>query len=136
MAKETKDVTILDLQFIADSRAINHSHGICRRLGVSEAVLSQADESYPLGTDGAPSKRFMYALKYWFDGNGHDDGKPVPVALDVLGKALKESRCKGVFEEMKKKHGKKYVLCNFSSEIQSGKHNFQITYRANLIILD
>ena len=69
------------------------SNGICRRLGVSEAVLRSAEQTYPLHTEGAPANRFMYALKDWYDGNGRIDGKPVPVTYAVLCEALKQSRC-------------------------------------------
>ena len=92
--------TILDLQYVTESVAVNHSDGICRRLGVNEAVLSQAEQDYPLGTAGASGKRFMCGLQDWFNGNGVLDGRPV--TLSVLCKALEESRYRSVAEELRK----------------------------------
>ena len=94
--------TILDLQDVVDSVAVSYWDGICRRLGVSEAVLSQAEQNYPLGTAGAAAKRFMYGLKDWYNGNGVLDGRTVPVTLSFLCKALEESRCRSVAEELRK----------------------------------
>ena len=93
---------ILDLQYVAESVAVNHSDGICRRLGVSEAVLSKAEQTYPLGTAGASGKRFMYGLQDWYNGNGVLNGRTIPVTLSVLCKALEESRCRSVAEELRK----------------------------------
>ena len=93
--------TILDLQYVVESEAVNHSDGICRRLGVSEAVLSQAEHTYLLSTTGAPGKRFMYGLQDWYNGNGVLNGRAVPVTLSVLCKALEDSRCRGVAEELR-----------------------------------
>ena len=94
--------TILDLQYVAESVAISHSDGICRRLGVSEAVLRHAGENYPLNTAGAPAKRFMYGLQDWYNGHGVLDGRAVPVTLSVLCKALEESGCRSVAEDLRK----------------------------------
>ena len=94
--------TILDLQYVADSVALGHSDGICRRLGVSEAVLREAEQTYPLNTAGAPAKRFMFGLQDWYNGKGVLHGRTVPVTLSVLCKALKESRYRGVAEELRK----------------------------------
>ena len=95
--------TILDLQYVVESEAVSQSDGICRRLGVSEAVLNQAEQTYPLGTAGAPAKRFMYGLQDWYNGNGVLHGRAVPVTLSVLCKALEESRCRSVAEELRKR---------------------------------
>ena len=94
--------TILDLQDVANSVAVSHWDGICRRLGVSEAVLIHAEQTYPLNTAGAPAKRFMYGLQDWYNGNGVLHGRAVPVTLSVLCKALKESRYRGVAEKLRK----------------------------------
>ena len=94
--------TILDLQYVVESEAVNHSDGICRRLGVSDAVLSQAEHTYPLGTPGAPGKRFMYGLQDWYNGNGVLHGRAVPVTLSVLCKALEESRYRSVAEDLRR----------------------------------
>ena len=95
--------TIPDLQYVADSVAVSQSDGICRRLGVSEAVLSQAQQTYPLNTAGAPVKRFMYGLQDWYNRNGVLDGRAVPVTYSVLCKALEDSSCRGVAEELRKR---------------------------------
>ena len=94
--------TILDLQYVAESEAVNHSDWICRRLGVSEAVLSQAEQTYSLNTVGAPAKRFMYSLQDWYNGHGVLHGRAVAVTYSVLCKALEESRCRGVAEDLRK----------------------------------
>ena len=94
--------TILDLQYVADSGAISHSDGICRRLGVSEAMLREAELTYPLGTAGALGNRFMYGLQDWYNGNGVLHNRTVPVTYSVLCKALEDSRCRDVAEELRK----------------------------------
>ena len=94
--------TILDLQYVTESVAVNHSDGICRRLGVSEAVLSQVEQNYPLGTAGTSGKRFMCGLTDWYNGNGVLDGRAVPVTYSLLCKALEESRCRSVAEDLRK----------------------------------
>ena len=99
----SKKPTIPDLQYVVESEAVNHSDGICRRLGVSEAVLSQAKRAYPLGTHGAPAERFMDCLKDWYNGNGVLDGGAVPVTYSILCKALEDSRCRDVAEELRKR---------------------------------
>ena len=93
---------ILDLQYVANSVAVSHWDGICSQLGVSEAVLIHAEQTYPLGTAGAPGKRFMYGLQDWYNGNGVLHGRAVPVTLSVLCKALEESRYRGVAEKLRK----------------------------------
>ena len=93
---------ITDLDEISQSSAISQSNGICRQLGVSEAVLRSAEQTYPLHTEGAPANRFMYALKDWHNGNGRIDDKPVPVTYAVLCEALEQSRYRQVSEDLKK----------------------------------
>ena len=102
--------SLLDLQFVVESTAISKSNGICRRLGVSEAVLNQAEMTYPLAASSASLDRFMYALKDWHDGNGVLDGKPVPVTYNLLCTALEESRCREVSDDLRKRQCK-FSLC-------------------------
>ena len=96
------EVSMVDLQYVAESEAIIHFDGIGRRLGVSEAVIREAGETYPLCTDGAPSRRLMFILKNWFNGNGCIAGKHVKVTLPVLCEVLKETGCRNVSEVLKK----------------------------------
>ena len=114
--------TILDLQYVTESVAVIHSNGICRRLGVSEVVLSQADQTYPLNTAGAPGKRFMYGLQDWYNGNGVLNGRAVPVTLSVLCKVLEESRCRSVAEGLRKQSTYTHTIeCTY---ILNTKHVF------------
>ena len=95
-------VSMLCLQFVADSEAIRYFEGICRRLGIKEEVIIHAQIAHPLNTDGAPSRQFMSALKSWYDGDGVLDGKCVPNTFAVLCKALRDSRCEGVADKVMK----------------------------------
>ena len=102
MKPDLEKPTILDLQYVAESVALDQSDGICRRLGVSEAVLSHAKQTYPTNTPGAPAKRFMYGLQDWYNGNGVLGGRAVPVTYSVLCKALEDSRCRDVADKLRK----------------------------------
>ena len=90
-----------DLQFVAESSAIGHWEGVCRRLGVSEDEIDQIQQDIPLNAKGAAARRFIRGLNYWFEGNSLLKGKKVPVTVAVLCKALEDSRCRGVSEELK-----------------------------------
>ena len=95
--------TTPDLQYVADSGAVSRWKGIGRRLGVSEDVLDQAEQTYPLSTQSAPSERFMHVLKAWHGGSGIIDGTPVPVTYSSLCDALEESRYNDVSTELRRR---------------------------------
>ena len=93
--------TILDLQYVAKSNAINHWERIGRQLGVSEDVLDLAEQPYPLNTQSAPTERFMHVLKAWHGGSGIIGGKPVLVTYSSLYDALKENGYEEVSDKLK-----------------------------------
>ena len=93
--------TQTDLQSVAESSAVSHWEGVCRRLGVSQEEIDQIQQDIPLNTKGAAARRFMRGLQYWFVGNGMLRNMRVHVTLAVLCKALEDSRCRGVSERLK-----------------------------------
>ena len=77
---ERRRVTLVQLQDVADSIAVQKWRTVCRRLGVSEDVIAQ---SAIIPTD--PSEAFYASLESWRDEQGDD------ATLSKLTTALKDS---------------------------------------------
>ena len=79
-------VTPVQLQDVADSKAVQNWKGVCRRLGVSEDVIAQSEAAHVTGTPNGPSKAFSTSLESWRDEQGDK------ATLYKLIQALKNSR--------------------------------------------
>ena len=71
----------VQLQDVADSKAVQKWKPVCRRLGVSEDVIAQSDKTHV--TD--PSEAFYTSLASWKDEQGDE------ATLSRLIEALKDS---------------------------------------------
>ena len=78
-------VTIVQLQTVADSIAVQKWKGVCRRLGVSEDVIAQLETACMTGTPNGPSEAFYKSLESWIDKQGDE------ATLSKLNEALKDS---------------------------------------------
>ena len=89
-----KRVTTVQLQDVADSIAVQKRKPVCRRLGVSEDVIAQADEALVVGVPNGPSEAFYTSLKSWMDEQGDE------ATLFKLTTALKECGYHGVARQL------------------------------------
>ena len=65
-------MTTVQLQDVADSIAVQKWKGVCRRLGVSDAVIAQADKALVVGVPDGPSEAFYTSLESWRDEQGDE----------------------------------------------------------------
>ena len=90
----------LAVVYVSESEAVPEWKEVCTHLGVPQKVLTHAEQTFPLGTKGAPASRFKYGLDDWYGGNCKKAGVPVPVTNGMLCKALEECRYCTVSKEL------------------------------------
>ena len=91
------------LLFVSELVAVPKWKEVCTHLGVPQKELTHAEQTFPLGTEGDPARRFKCGLEDWYGGNCKIDGVPVPVTNGMLCKALEECRYCAVSKELFKR---------------------------------
>ena len=89
-------MTTVQLQDVADSEAVKKWKPVCRRLGVSDDVIAQAEVAHVTGTSNGPSEAFYTSLASWRDEQGDE------ATLFKLTTALKDSGFREVVNTLTK----------------------------------
>ena len=89
-------ISNIQIQDVADSEAVSKWRGVCRRLGVTDGVITHSATTYITGEGGGPSEAFYAAMKSWRDEQGEK------TTLSVLTEALKKSGFHEVVNQLQK----------------------------------